>query len=131
MEVRLYRCSHCGNIVIKLVDKNVPLMCCGQKMEELVPGTVDASVEKHVPVIRQDNGYISVLVGAVEHPMTPEHFISHVIIETTAGIQIAELHPGDEPRAVFAVLDGVEIIAAYAYCNLHGFWKSCSDIIER
>ena len=112
MEVRLYKCAHCGNIIIKMIDKNVPVMCCGEKMQELVPGSVDASLEKHVPVVRVDNGFISVLVGSVEHPMTEEHYISHVIIETTAGIQIAELHPGDEPRAVFAVLDGVEILGA-------------------
>ena len=62
MEVRLFKCEHCGNIIIKLVDKNVPVMCCGEKMKELVPGSVDASVEKHVPVIRYDDGFISVLV---------------------------------------------------------------------
>ncbi len=124
MEVRLFKCEHCGNIIIKLVDKNVPVMCCGEKMKELVPGSVDASVEKHVPVIRYDDGFISVLVGSTAHPMTEEHYISHVILETDAGIQIAELHPGDEPRAVFSVLEGVKILGAYAYCNLHGFWKS-------
>ena len=123
MEVKLYRCETCGNIIIKLVDSSVPVVCCGAKMTELVPGSVDASLEKHVPVIRKDDGFISVLVGSTAHPMTEEHYISHVILETTSGIQIAELHPGDEPRAVFAVLDGVEILAAYAYCNLHGFWK--------
>lgn len=124
MEVKLYRCETCGNIIIKLVDSSVPVVCCGSKMTELVPGSVDASLEKHVPVIRKDDGFISVLVGSTAHPMTEEHYISHVILETTAGIQIAELHPGDEPRAVFAVLDGVEILGAYAYCNLHGFWVS-------
>ena len=106
MEVKLYRCETCGNIIIKLVDSSVPVVCCGTKMTELVPGSVDASLEKHVPVIRKDDGFISVLVGSTAHPMTEEHFISHVI------------------RAVFAVLDGVEILGAYAYCNLHGFWKS-------
>ena len=124
MEVKLYKCKHCGNIIIKMIDKKVPVICCGEKMEELIPGSVDASLEKHVPVVSSENGYTYVTVGSVEHPMTEEHYISHVILETTAGIFIAELHPGDDPKAVFAMIPGVEVIAAYAYCNLHGFWKS-------
>lgn len=124
MEVKLYRCKHCGNIIIKVVDSRVPVMCCGEKMEELIPASVDAAVEKHVPVITRDGNLVSVSVGSVAHPMIEEHFIQFVILETNAGIQIAELHPDDEPQAVFAVLEGAEVIKAYAYCNLHGFWAS-------
>ena len=124
MAVTLYRCKHCGNIIIKLVDSTVPVVCCGEKMEELIPASVDAAVEKHVPVVKIEDGIVRVSVGSVEHPMTAEHYISHVILETNAGIQIAELHPEDKPEAVFSLVKGAEIIAAYAYCNLHGLWKS-------
>jgi len=124
MAVTFYRCEHCGNIIIKIVDSNVPVVCCGEKMKELIPSSTDAAVEKHVPVVKEEDGIIRVSVGSVEHPMTAEHFISHVVLETDAGIQIAELHPGDKPEAVFALVKGASIIAAYAYCNLHGLWKS-------
>lgn len=124
MAVTLYRCKHCGNIIIKLVDSSVPVVCCGEKMDELIPASVDAAVEKHVPVVKIEDGIVRVSVGSVEHPMTAEHYISHVILETNAGIQIAELHPEDKPEAVFSLVSGAEIIAAYAYCNLHGLWKS-------
>ncbi|MBR6483907.1 MAG: desulfoferrodoxin [Clostridiales bacterium] len=124
MEVKFYRCKHCGNIIIKVVDSKVPVVCCGEKMEELIPASVDAAVEKHVPVIEIKDGVVYVSVGSVAHPMTEEHYIPLVVLETTAGVQIAELHPGDEPKAVFSMVPGAEIIAAYAYCNLHGLWKS-------
>ena len=124
MAVTFYRCEHCGNIIIKIVDSNVPVVCCGEKMKELIPSSTDAAVEKHVPVVKTEDGIIRVSVGSVEHPMTAEHYISHVVLETDAGIQIAELHPGDKPEAVFALVEGASVIAAYAYCNLHGLWKS-------
>ena len=124
MAVTLYRCKHCGNIIIKIVDSKVPVVCCGEKMEELIPASVDAAVEKHVPVVTVDGKVIRVSVGSVEHPMTAEHYISHVILETNAGVQIAELNPGDKPEAVFALVKGASVIAAYAYCNLHGLWKN-------
>ncbi|MBR2295154.1 MAG: desulfoferrodoxin [Clostridiales bacterium] len=124
MEVKFYRCSHCGNIVVKVVDSKVPVMCCGAKMEEIVPGSVDAAVEKHVPVIVREGGLVTVSVGSVAHPMAEEHYIPLVVLETTAGVQFASLNPGDDPKAVFAVLDSVDVIAAYAYCNLHGLWKA-------
>lgn len=124
MAVTFYRCEHCGNIIIKLVDSSVPVVCCGDKMKELIAGSVDAAVEKHVPVVTEEDGIVRVSVGSVEHPMTSEHYISHVVLETDAGIQIAELHPGDKPEAVFSLVKGASIITAYAYCNLHGLWKS-------
>ena len=92
MEVKFYRCKHCGNIIIKVVDSKVPVVCCGEKMEELIPASVDAAVEKHVPVIEIKDGVVYVSVGSVAHPMTEEHYIPLVVLETTAGVQIAELH---------------------------------------
>ena len=105
MAVRFYRCSHCGNIIIKVVDKKVPVVCCGEKMEELVPSSTDAAVEKHVPVISVDGNTVTVSVGSVAHPMIPEHFIQFIVLETSNGIQIAELAAGNEPVATFAVTE--------------------------
>ena len=100
------------------------MTCCGEVMEELIPSSVDASLEKHVPVVTREGNLVAVDVGSVAHPMIPEHYIQFVILETTAGVQIAELHPGDEPKAVFALLSGAEVIKAYEYCNLHGLWMN-------
>ena len=128
MELKLYRCAHCGNIAFKLVDKGVPLMCCGQKMEELVPNTTDGAMEKHVPVVEKTahgHGYsVTVKVGEVEHPMLPEHFIEWIALETQQGCQLKYLKPGEKPQAVFAMAQEDKVVAAYAYCNLHGLWKA-------
>ena len=86
MELKLFVCKHCGNVVWKVVDKGVPLMCCGQKMEELIPGTTDAAVEKHVPVVQSEGAQVTVTVGSVEHPMLPEHFIEWIALETKEGV---------------------------------------------
>lgn len=124
MEIKVYRCKHCGNIAIKVINSGVPMSCCGEAMEELVPGSVDAAVEKHVPVVTRDGDKVTVSVGSVAHPMTAEHYIQFVILDTTVGVQIASLNPNDDPVAVFTVLSGAEVKKAYAYCNLHGFWVS-------
>ena len=124
MEIKVYRCKHCGNIAIKVINSGVPMSCCGEAMEELVPGSVDAAVEKHVPVVTRDGDKVTVSVGSVAHPMTAEHYIQFVILDTTSGVQIAKLNPNDDPVAVFTVLSGAEVKNAYAYCNLHGFWVS-------
>ncbi len=124
MAVTFYRCEHCGNIIIKLVDSSVPVVCCGDKMKELIAGSVDAAVEKHVPVVKEEDGIVRVSVGSVEHPMTAEHYISHVVLETDAGIQIAELHPEDKPEAVFSLVKGASIITAYACLLYTSLWKS-------
>ena len=123
MSVKFYRCRHCGNVIQKVVDSKVPVVCCGEKMEELVPGTVDASLEKHVPVVtRLDENTLKIQVGSVEHPMLPEHHIEWIILETKKGFQIKYLEAGDAPEATFVVADD-EPVAAYEYCNLHGLWK--------
>ena len=128
MELKLYRCAHCGNIIFKVVDKGVPVMCCGQKMEELVPNTTDGALEKHVPVVEKtphgSGSSVTVKVGSVEHPMLPEHYIEWIALETQQGSQIKHLKPGEKPQAVFALAEGDQAEAAYAYCNLHGLWKA-------
>ena len=124
MEMKFYRCKHCGQIVAVVKATGVPIICCGEPMEEIVPGTVDASVEKHVPVFTVTNGIVSVTVGAVEHPMQPEHYIEWIALKTKSGNQRKALKPGDAPKADFAILEGDEVEAVYAYCNLHSLWKA-------
>jgi superoxide reductase len=123
MEMKFYRCSVCGKIVAVVKDTRVPLMCCGKPMEEIVPGTTDASLEKHVPVYEVKDNVVIVTVGSVEHPMLPEHYIEWVALKTKYGNQRKALRPGDEPKACFALLPGDEVEAVYAYCNLHSLWK--------
>ena len=122
--MKFYLCEHCGNIIAFVKSSGVPVMCCGQKMTELVPGTTDASLEKHVPVISVDGCTVTVKVGAAEHPMLPEHFIEWIALETRQGNQRKPLAPGQKPEAVFCMASGDEVVSAYAYCNLHGLWKA-------
>lgn len=124
MEQKFYVCSHCGNIIAYVKDAGVPVMCCGQKMQELVPGTVEASGEKHIPVYTVEDNVLRVTVGSVEHPMLPEHYIEWISIQTSAGNQRKCLKPGQAPRADFALLPGETVEAVYAYCNLHSLWKA-------
>ena len=122
--MKFYVCEHCGNMVEMVKDAGVPVMCCGQKMTELIPGTSDGAVEKHVPVVTIDGNNVSVMVGEVEHPMVEAHFIEWIAIETSTGIQRKSLKPGQEPKAEFVLADGESVINVYAYCNLHGLWKA-------
>lgn len=122
--MKFYVCEHCGNIIAYAKNKGVPVMCCGEKMSELVPGSVDAATEKHVPVILVEGNKVTVTVGEVEHPMAEEHFIEWIALETQEGNQRKELKPGSKPQAVFMLAETDKAVAAYAYCNLHGLWKA-------
>ena len=122
-EVKFYICKHCGNIVGLIHNAGVPLVCCGEKMSELVPNTTEAATEKHLPVVTRNNGKLEVVVGSVEHPMTEAHYIEWILLETDKGVQIRHLTPADEPKAVFEVAEGTPV-AVYEYCNLHGLWKT-------
>ena len=124
MEQRFFICEHCGNIVAMVKDKGVPVMCCGQKMTELVPNTTDAAGEKHVPVYEVRDGKVYVTVGAVEHPMLEEHYIEWISVQTKQGNQRKALKPGEAPKVCFALCEGDEVEAVYAYCNLHGLWRA-------
>ena len=123
MKAKFYICRHCGNLIVKIHDAGVPVSCCGEKMEELIPNTVEASGEKHKPVVSVENNLVRVAVGSVAHPMVPEHSIEWVFVETENGGQLKRLNPGSEPEVKF-LLDGEKAVAVYAYCNLHGLWKS-------
>ena len=122
MATRFHKCAHCGNVIQKVVDSKVPVVCCGQRMEELIPGTVDASLEKHVPAVtRVDDKTIKVEVGSVHHPMLPEHHIAFIYVETENGGIRVDLK--DKPEAVIYLGDE-KAVAVYEYCNLHGLWKT-------
>lgn len=122
--MKFYVCEHCGNIITYAKNAGVPVMCCGQKMVELVPGTTDAAVEKHVPIIKAEGQKVVVEVGGVAHPMIAEHYIEWIVLETEKGYQKVDLKPEEAPRAEFALVEGDKVVAAYAYCNLHGLWKA-------
>ena len=124
MKLKFFRCEHCGNIIEMVEDKGVPVVCCGQRMTELVAGTSDGAREKHVPVYEVKDNIVHVKVGEVAHPMIPEHYIEWIVLQTKNGVQRKELNPGDKPEACFALCDGDEVEAVYTYCNLHGLWKA-------
>lgn len=123
MDMQFYRCSVCGQIVAIVKETGVPVVCCGQPMERLVPNTVDAAGEKHVPVWSVDGNTVNVTIGEVEHPMIDAHYIEWIALKTKLGNQRKALRPGDEPKACFALCDGDEVEAVYAYCNLHSLWQ--------
>ena len=122
MEMKFYICERCGNIVAMVKSSGVPVMCCGQKMTEIIPGTADASLEKHVPVYEVKDNKVFVTIGAAPHPMLPQHYIEWVSLQTKFGNQRKALQPGQEPKVCFSLCDEVE--AVYAYCNLHSLWKA-------
>ena len=122
--MKLYVCSHCGNIITYLENSNVPVMCCGEKMQEIKPNTFDAAQEKHVPVIEIKDLLVTVSVGSVTHPMQEDHYIKWIILETSEGFKVKNLKYTDSPIAIFSLLDGEQVISAYEYCNKHGVWKA-------
>lgn len=122
-EGRFFICKHCGNLVGMIHNSGVSMICCGEPMTELVPNTVEAAHEKHIPVISVSGNQVTVKIGSVEHPMVEEHYIEWIYLETKRGGQRKGLRPGDKPEAVFALEDD-EAVAAYAYCNIHGLWKA-------
>lgn len=122
--MKFYKCKHCGKVITILSNEGVPTICCGEEMFELIPGTTDAAVEKHVPVVSIEGNKVDVVVGSVVHPMTPEHYIQWIVLETKAGYQVKELTPTCEPKASFVLAEGDEIVAVYEYCNLHNLWKA-------
>ena len=101
----------------------VPLVCCGAKMKNLEAGVVEASKEKHIPVVKVNGNTVEVVVGSVLHPMSKEHSILWVYLETDKGGQRKNLSVDSEPTVRFELIDE-KPIAVYAYCNLHGLWKA-------
>jgi len=120
---KFFLCKHCGNLIGLVNNSGVPLVCCGENMTELKPNTTEAATEKHLPVVAISGGKINVKVGSVPHPMTTEHNISFIYVETTRGGQRKNLKPGEKPEHIFTFVDD-KPVAIFAYCNLHGLWKT-------
>ncbi|MBO7709124.1 MAG: desulfoferrodoxin [Lachnospiraceae bacterium] len=118
-----YICKGCGKIIGMIRPSKCPTKCCGEPMEEMIPNTTDAALEKHVPVVEISGRDVKVTVGSALHPMMEEHYIMWIALETKQGAQRKSLVPGAAPCASFALAEGDEVVAAYEYCNLHGLWK--------
>jgi len=117
---QIYKCNVCGNIVEVVHASGGTLVCCGQPMQLLKENTVDASLEKHVPVIEKTKDGVKVKVGSVPHPMIPEHYIEWVEVLADGRSYKKFLKPSDAPEAEFCVKAAE--ITAREYCNLHGLW---------
>ena len=125
--MKFYKCMMCGSIVAKLNEIGCDPSCCGEVMKELKPGTVEAAVEKHIPVAKKEGNRIHVEVGSVIHPMLENHYIEWVYLLTNKGGNFRFFKPGEEPKADFLVAEGEEALEVYAYCNLHGLWVGKID----
>ncbi len=122
MNMKFLTCKKCGNIIAMVKDCGSPISCCDEKMTEIIPGTVEAAKEKHIPVYELKGNTVCVTVGDVKHPMLDNHYIEWVAIQTSSGNQRKALTPGGEPEVCFSLCEGDELLAVYAYCNLHGLW---------
>lgn len=120
-EVKFYRCPICGNVIELIDGDSKRITCCGKNMELLTANTVDASIEKHVPVYRKDGEKLVVSVGDITHPMIDEHYIMWIALVENNKVTRVNLLPNDAPEAVFTYVENAEV---YAYCNLHGLWKT-------
>ncbi len=122
--MRFFKCEKCGKIVAMVKNSACDTICCNEPMKEIVANTVDAAKEKHVPVYKVNGNIVEVDVGSVAHPMTEEHLIEWVSLETEQGNQRKELKAGQNPKVCFAMCEGDKVKNVYAYCNLHGLWKA-------
>ena len=122
-KVKFYKCRYCGNVIEKHHVGAGEIDCCGLEMDELIPNTVDASGEKHIPVVTVADGVVEVNVGSVDHPMVDVHWIEWVQLVTDKGSYRKALNPGEAPKVTFLLKDE-KPLAVYAYCNLHGLWKT-------
>ena len=120
--LQVYKCDVCGNMVEFIHVGGGQMVCCGQPMKAIVENTVDASKEKHVPVIEKTEDGIKVKIGAVAHPMEEKHYIEWIEVIAGEKAYRAFLKPGDAPEAVFCI--DAWPVTAREYCNLHGLWKA-------
>lgn len=131
MKTSFYFCPICGNVILRVINSGVTPVCCNQPMLELKPNTIDASQEKHVPVITHlGKGHYRVTIGSEPHPMTEEHHIQFIYLATEHGGQLRYLSVGSPATADFIDCED-KITGVYAYCNLHGLWfadrKDCRE----
>ena len=122
--MKFFKCRHCGKIIAVVNERNVPTICCGEPMSEMIPNTSDGAFEKHVPVYEVKDNVVTVTVGEVKHPMMENHYIEWIAIETNFGNQRKVLKPGEEPVVKFALLEGEKVIRVVEHCNLHGLYAT-------
>lgn len=119
----IYKCALCGNIIEVLHSGKGELVCCGKPMKLMKENTTDGAKEKHVPLVEKIEGGYKVTVGSIEYPMTEDHYIEWIELQTNCGKQMRKyLNPSDKPIAIFKT-EAKEVFAR-EYCNLHGLWKS-------
>lgn len=117
--LKVYQCEKCGKTLISKEELKL------EGWKELIAGSTDAAQEKHVPVVEKKCKTVKVDVGSVAHPMTEEHLIEWVALETEKGYQVQYLKANEAPVCVFKLADGDKAVRVYAYCNLHGLWACC------
>ena len=121
--INFYKCMHCGNVVMFLESSGVIPVCCGDSMTKLEASTIEGAGEKHIPVITVNGDNVIVTVGEKEHPMTSEHHIEWIVLETTKGVHVTYLTlMQGKADAGFTLQKGERVVAAYEHCNLHGLW---------
>lgn len=124
-EPRFYSKEGCSTLIeVICADPGASFSCCGKELTELKANTSEGASEKHLPVVEQNGNTVTVNVGSIAHPMTEEHSIGFICLETEKGLQRVPLKADGDPKACFALTEGDKPVAAYAYCNLHGFWKT-------
>ena len=124
MSLRFFICNHCGNIIAMIKDQGVPIKCCGESMKEIIAGTNEGAKEKHIPVYHTIGETVTVCVGETAHPMTSEHYIDWVCMETEEGFQLKKLTPYMSPKVSFSLSKGDKVKSVYAFCNQHSLWKA-------
>ena len=131
MELKFYVCKHCGNIIAFAKNSGVPVVCCGEKMQQLLPNTTDAAQEKHVPVVTIAGDKVVVNVGSVAHPMTEEHHIEWIALQTKSGNQRKTLKPGEAPEACFKITTccakAVVLLSVNTNCVFRTNWQCFRD----
>lgn len=120
---RFYLCRRCGNLVGMIHDAGAPIQCCGETMKDLEAHSEQDGGEKHLPVVSIQDNVVKVAVGSAAHPMTPEHSIEWVYLQTAKGGQRKALRSGEAPEVKFTLIED-QPVAAYAYCNQHGLWRT-------
>lgn len=124
--MNFYKCKDCDSVFMEM---GKPATTCRDgSMELLSANSTDAATEKHVPVVSLEDGMVVVRIGSVPHPMTEEHYIEWVFIESAGGGTFYNLNPGDVPEAIFP-MKAEEVEAVYIYCNLHGLWKAKEPVL--
>ena len=108
--MKFYKCNHCGNVITKIIDKNVPVVCCGEPMKELIANSTDAAIEKHKPVVKVEGNKATIVVGSVEHPMTAEHYIEFIAIQFNDREGIIHLKPNEKPIVESQLMPNQKIV---------------------